>query len=155
MQASTSCHPVSAEHQPEIFVSSAPSIEGARLDRIMADLEPLLAHLRGRPLELCSGKVPWLPEVETPCIGHLELGFPLTERKTLTIAIQWGLKSSQSVGTWESPDVVHLLSILSPDVLSADPFESPIVVPSWLTAWSLTCRIVEVLKPSSTHLLEL
>jgi hypothetical protein len=117
---------------------------------IFERLSPILSQLKGRPLQLCSARLDWLPQFAANHPGHLELAFPLAERKILTIAIQWNLGPKDA---WEYPDVITLLEILNPTRETADPFEAPISVPSWPLAWQLACKIIDETQPSTltTH----
>lgn len=113
---------------------------------ILERLSSVLSQLKGKPLKLCSARLDWLPEFAANNPGHLELAFPLKEKKILTIAIQWNLGPKNA---WEYPDMGALLEILSSTRETADPFEAPISVPSWPLAWQLTCKIINETQPST------
>lgn len=145
--------PIAAQHSPNLPESpvvgpAANFTDADRLLAIVAMMRPVIAQLSGNDLRIASTALNWLPEYASSSPGHIELAFPLTTRKELNIVIQWGF--DQKTGPrWKNPDVEEMNEILSARRESADPFATPLIVPSWPIAWQTVCQLIQEVGPKS------
>lgn len=139
--------PSSLVERPEVGHATFVT-DSDRLPAIVDMLQPVIAQLSGKDLRIASTALNWLPEYASCSPGHIELAFPLTARKALTIVIQWGFDEKSGV-RWQDPDVAEMNEVLSTRRESADPFATPLIVPSWPLAWQAVCQLIQEVRPNS------